>query len=502
MFENILTKKSVSFKDLEQICFKIACEFAKELLKSMLKEYDNQLMDKRDKKQYRNKGFKGTTIKTVVGEVGYDRRMYIDKETNKSIFLMDEQLGIKGIGDVSENVIELIVDTIKELSYRACATTVSNATGISISSVAIWNIIQSLGKQIKENEEHKVKAYEEGMLEEGTKEIEVLYQEADGVMIYTQGKDRKEQYDKYKKEHPNEEVPKKTRNVEIKLGMTYEGWKKVGKNRYELVGKEYVVGYMTGEKMAQITNANLYNKYKMDKVKIRALNSDGGSWIQKLKTEKTIVQADPYHFQEKISACIEDEEDVKKMKQLYYKRQYREMMKFINELKYKCGGECEQIKKLEALEKYCTKRKTQMKRYNEDEKIKLKLSELSKKTGLKYRNMGCQESNNYSILTRRMKHKRMIWSKEGSENIAKVIVVRASESTKNMICKYSFKQLPKEFRNYAEKYVQEIENNIKLLKKRREKVRGVYDFKTGTLLGNSKLKEIINIKPISELIYR
>ena len=299
MFENILTKESVSFKDLEQICFKIACEFAKELLKSMLKEYDNQLMDKRDKKQYRNKGFKGTTIKTVIGEVGYDRRMYIDKETNKSIFLMDEQLGIKGIGDVSENVIELIVDTIKELSYRACATTVSNATGISISCVAIWNIIQSLGKQIKENEEYKVKAYEEGMLEEGTKEIEVLYQEADRVMIHTQGKDRKEQYDKYKKEHPNEEVPKKTRNVEIKLGMTYEGWKKVGKNRYELVGKEYVVGYMTGEKMAQITNANLYNKYKMDKVKIRALNSDGGSWIQKLKTEKTIVQADPYHFQEK-----------------------------------------------------------------------------------------------------------------------------------------------------------------------------------------------------------
>lgn len=385
MFENILTKENVSFKDLEQICFKIACEFAKELLRTMLKEYDSKLMNKRDKKQYRNKGFKKTTIKTVIGELDYDRRMYINKETNQSVFLMDKQLGIKGVGEISENVIELIIDTIKELSYRACAETISNATGISISGVAIWNIIQFLGNQIKENEAQKIKAYEEGMLEEGTKEIEVLYQEADGVMIYMQGKDRKEQYDKYKQEHPNEEVPKKTRNVEIKLGMTYEGWKEVGKNRYELVGKEYVVGYMSGEEMAQITNANLYSKYKMDKVKIRALNSDGGSWIQKLKTDKTIVQADQYHFQEKISTCIEDEEDIKKMKNLYYKRQYDEMMKFINELKYKCGGECEQIKKLEELEKYCTKRKTQMKRYNEDEKIKLRLSELSKKTGLKYR---------------------------------------------------------------------------------------------------------------------
>lgn len=35
--------------------------------------------------------------------------------------------------------------------------------------------------------------------------------------------------------------------------MTYEGWKEIGKNRYELVGKEYVVGYMSGEEMAQIT---------------------------------------------------------------------------------------------------------------------------------------------------------------------------------------------------------------------------------------------------------
>ena len=69
MFENILTKENVSFKDLEQICYKIACEFAKELLKSMLNEYDNKIMEKRDKKQYRNKGYKPTTIKTVIGEV-------------------------------------------------------------------------------------------------------------------------------------------------------------------------------------------------------------------------------------------------------------------------------------------------------------------------------------------------------------------------------------------------------------------------------------------------
>ena len=42
MFENILTKESVTFKDLEEISFKIACEFVNEILRNMLEEYDKQ----------------------------------------------------------------------------------------------------------------------------------------------------------------------------------------------------------------------------------------------------------------------------------------------------------------------------------------------------------------------------------------------------------------------------------------------------------------------------
>ena len=55
MFQNILSKENVSFKELEQICFKIACEFAKEMLRAMLEEYDKQLMNKRDKQLYSKK---------------------------------------------------------------------------------------------------------------------------------------------------------------------------------------------------------------------------------------------------------------------------------------------------------------------------------------------------------------------------------------------------------------------------------------------------------------
>lgn len=303
MFENILTKDSVSFKDLEEIAYKIACEFANEILRNMLEEYDKKLMDTRDTKVYRHKGKETTTVKAKTGIVEYTRTKYITKNedgTNKCVYLTDKLLNIKEIGQVSGGIINLVVKNISEVSFRVCAEMINNMTGLSISSVAVWNIVQKLGYEIKQYEEEKVKAHQNDKLKAGEKEIPVVYQEADGIMIYTQGKDRKEQVDNYKKQHPNEEIPKKVRNVELKLGMTYEGWKEVGKNRYALVGKEYVAGYMSGEEMANITNANLHSKYNMSKVELRVLNSDGGSWIKKLLTRKTIYQADSYHIKEKM----------------------------------------------------------------------------------------------------------------------------------------------------------------------------------------------------------
>ena len=77
---------------------------------------------------------------------------------------------------------------------------------------------------------------------------------------------KEKQIEKYKEEHPNEEIPKKVRNIEIKLGMTYEGWKETGKNRYALVGKEYVAGYMTGEEIKQYEQEKV-EAYQEDKLK-------------------------------------------------------------------------------------------------------------------------------------------------------------------------------------------------------------------------------------------
>ena len=178
------------------------------------------------------------------------------------------------------------------------------------------------------------------------------------------------------------------------------------------------------------------------------------------------------------------------------------MIEYVEALKYKYDGEVEEVEKLNELQRYLNKRKETMKRYKDYDGVKQKLKTYSKKTGLKYRNMGCQESNNYCRLTRRMKKKRMSWSKNGSENIAKVITMYASESCTDIIRDLNIQMLSESFTEYAERYIAKIEENIKEMKKKKVKTKELYTFKQGSLEGYPQLKKILENKPISELIYR
>lgn len=187
---------------------------------------------------------------------------------------------------------------------------------------------------------------------------------------------------------------------------------------------------------------------------------------------------------------------------MFYKKEYSQMIEYVETLKYKYNGEVEEVEKLNELQRYLNKRKDTMKRYKDYDGVKQKLKTYSQKTGLKYRNMGCQESNNYCRLTRRMKKKRMSWSKRGSENIAKVITLYASESCTDIIKHLDIQLLPESFIEYAERYINEIEQNIKEMKKQKIKSEKIYTFKQGSLEGYPNLKKILENKQISELIYR
>ena len=90
------------------------------------------LMEERDKKKYRNKGARQTTIKTVHGEVPYQRMVYEVTEKNETrcfVYLLNETLDLDQVGLISTNMVKLLVIRITELSYRECASQASEMTG-------------------------------------------------------------------------------------------------------------------------------------------------------------------------------------------------------------------------------------------------------------------------------------------------------------------------------------------------------------------------------------
>ena len=68
MMNSIVEENRISFKELEQKIFAYVCELGREITRIMLESYDRELAEGRDKKAYRGKGSRRTTIKTVYGE--------------------------------------------------------------------------------------------------------------------------------------------------------------------------------------------------------------------------------------------------------------------------------------------------------------------------------------------------------------------------------------------------------------------------------------------------
>lgn len=87
----------MEFKMIEKQVFNAMCIAASKITAQILEEIDNTLMRQRDKKIFRSKGKKTTTIKTIYGNVEYRRQMYLDNNGNAR-YLLDEYMNTKENG--------------------------------------------------------------------------------------------------------------------------------------------------------------------------------------------------------------------------------------------------------------------------------------------------------------------------------------------------------------------------------------------------------------------
>ena len=484
---NNITRNELNFKNIEREFYEIACEIAKGFMKNFLEELDEELAKNRNKKELRHKGKRQKTIKTLMGEVELKRNIYKTKNEKgevSHIYLLDKELDFETIGTTSPNLVEKIADEICNMSYRETSKAIKELTNQTISHQGIWDIVQTLGEKQEQIEKQKIKEYKKGNLK-GEKEVEVLYEEADGIALSMQQRGKKSKKKKQKKE--------------MKVGIAYEGWEKrhLSSKEYKTVGKTAYAGYLTPKEFSDLRESKIAQKYNTDEIKYRILNGDGASWIKKgYECENRIFQLDPYHISESIIRNVTDKKARKEIKKWLREGKLEKVYKRIEQLKYESGGVVEEINKLKRLESYIKNNEEGILSYKQIGE----LNEIKKPNDLEKRNLGTMERNILEF-AKRMKGAKS-WSEKGATNLAKIISLKLEKNFKNNIERLVTSEISERLK---ERFEQKIINPKDYLKKAKKKKvypinRGEIPYKNYNLNNSRKaIKSLLNYKGFTEL---
>ena len=418
----IVEDNLVSFKELEQKIFAYVCELGREITQILLESYDKELEEGRDKKTDRGKGSRRTSIKTVYGEVEYSRRVYQTKTEDgrrAHVFLLDQAMKMDKIGLISTNLAEKIALTATESPYRTTAELISQTYGQSISAQGVWDMMQRLGERIEEEERHAVKQMEAGQTE-GTQAVPVLFEEMDGVWL-----------------HMQDEHHRKMKKQEMKVFTMYEGWDagKEKEKRSTLVSKTMLAGMEESHTFHEKREACIRRKYDADEIGQRVLNGDGGSWIREPYDPDVIFQLDRYHIYQEVVRKIQEKKAQQDIRELLEEEKIGEMLEYIRIYADSVENPDEKdkrSKKARELLKYLENNRQGLLPYARQG---VEIPEPPE--GILYKHMGVQENQNCTVITMRMKHRRMRWSPAGANNLAKALYRRENKDLLQTIERYT-----------------------------------------------------------------
>lgn len=453
MMTQILSENEISFNDLEKEIYEIACKNAREMMVEILESMDGTLRASRDRDVYRHKGKRKTTIKTIMGEVEFQRVIYQttnDLGEKTYIYLLDQAIGLETFGKISTNLALKIVEHASISSFRNSANNISSTTGQSISHGGVWNVVQSLGSKLKEVEDKNATLAASGQIT-GKTETKILFEEADGVWINMQGKDR----------------PKRGRKSELKVAVAYDGWELESKNRYKLRNKIAVAGFDNSREFQKRKEGAIASVFNTDEVEMRILNGDGGGWIKGGLIDDTVhFQLDPFHLNRDIIRKVRDKNQRCKIMSLLKEKKIKSALAYLKEL-LESTTDKKEAERLTDLYTYLFNNKEGLIPYQQRD-----LNIPTPPAGVVYRNLGTMEHHICDIIAQRMKNRKASWSKSGAEKLSKILTLKATKKLFEKISGVSTIVLP-------ETYVEEVEEILSAAKAPKTDGKGYRYPKTG-----------------------
>ena len=443
---NIVSNEKINFKSLEENTFKEMMKLGRKIIQDELRMLDKLILEYRDKEIFVPKDFQGTTIKTKLGEIPIARRRYnmVINGKTKCIYLLDELLEINDYGLYSVGIVEMVTREITKKSYRETAKTISEDTDSTISHTAVRNIVLKLGEKIKKLEEEKIKLYEEGKIE-GEKEIQYIFCEHDGIYIKKQKSKNHKGKKKFKVKHFKKKKGKKKKNgIELKIAVIHEGKEPRYTNDYKLKNKIIVGTASKAKELKKIEDVTIGTTYKEHTIKNVIINGDGADWTGSIvEGAKEIFQLDMAHVQKKIYMAVSDEEYLKKMQEVVYTEQAKDIFSLIYNYKVELetDNKVAELEKVKVLEEYLRNNEEGLQRYQY--KLGYKEEQLEEhKEDLP--SLGSEESEMYCTCRDRMKKNRTSWCVEGAEALLKIIMHKMNGTITEIITNKAEKKIKEE----------------------------------------------------------
>ena len=443
---NMLSNEKINFKSLEEKTFKEMMKLGRKIIQDELRMLDKLILKYRDKEKFKPKDFQETTLKTKLGEIPIARRRYkmVVNGKTKCIYLLDELLEINNFGLYSVGIVEMVTREITKKSYRETAKTISEDTDNTISHTAVRNIVLKLGEKIKKIEEEKIKLYEEGKIE-GEKEAQYIFCEHDGIYIKKQKSKKHKGKKKIKVKHFKKKKGKKKKNgIELKIAVIHEGKEPRYTNDYKLKNKIIVGTASKAKELKKIEDATIGTTYKEHTIKNVIINGDGADWTGNIvEGAKEIFQLDMAHIQKKIYMAVSDEEYLKKMQEIVYTEQAKDIFSLIYNYKVELetDNKIAELEKVKELEEYLRNNENGLQRYQY--KLGYKEEQLDE-VKEELPSLGTEESQMYCTCRDRMKKNRTSWSVTGAESLLKVIMNKMNGTITEIITNKAEKKIKEE----------------------------------------------------------
>ena len=389
--------------------YEYGCEQAREQAKVLLEKVDKVLMEKRGE-GLEVVGFRERWVITMFGQLRIRRRLYRGKG-GEGRYLLDEAMGLTKRSPLSCGVRDLCALLASYIPFGKCEALLRLVLPAGVSHTTIHRQVGKIADPALAEEDKEItEIYEQGKVtESGKRKVPFLFVESDGVSIALQ--------------RENE------RRAELKVGIAYEGWEKVGRqDRYRLKEKTAYLDLADGGHFWEGFSLALTKKYDLAGVGRVVVGGDGAHWVRDgAGLLHGSYQLDRFHLRRELMRALKgDREVVNRVYQACVGGDVASADSLLLKEQLRCDPDA-------AIE-IARARAYILDNANGLVDYRLKLGD-AENTGL--RGLGAMEGNVDKLAANRMKKRGMSWTKRGIRRMACLIKLQQS----GKVCSWPTKRI-------------------------------------------------------------